>query len=303
MKNRYIGLFAKLYFALVLIVVLAASSTNAQEFPEGLIGLSSSSPGVLYSINATNGQATLFIETDVQVASIVGLSYIEGTLYGSDLEDYPGSLFPDEFTVGSIAPNGVTTFLNDQNESSNWWGLASDDCGENILYATDSDNNNILTTLTPDGTLQTIGTGSEIGFGGMAYDDENEILYALSGDDQTMNLYRISTTTGDLTLIGSIGDFESTINTGLAYDEINQILYANFFGALYTLNVNTGVATLVGQNNVDGEEIDGLAWLDSCGPPPLPREVPTLSEWGLIAMAGILGLVGFMVMRRRKVTA
>jgi len=31
--------------------------------------------------------------------------------------------------------------------------------------------------------------------------------------------------------------------------------------------------------------------------------IPTLSEWGLIAMAGILGLVGFMVMRRRKVRA
>jgi len=33
-------------------------------------------------------------------------------------------------------------------------------------------------------------------------------------------------------------------------------------------------------------------------------KIPTLSEWGLIAMAGILGIVGFiMVMRRRKVTA
>jgi len=31
--------------------------------------------------------------------------------------------------------------------------------------------------------------------------------------------------------------------------------------------------------------------------------IPTLSQWGLIAMAGILGIVGFMVMRRRKVTA
>ncbi|MCK5710363.1 MAG: IPTL-CTERM sorting domain-containing protein [Deltaproteobacteria bacterium] len=29
--------------------------------------------------------------------------------------------------------------------------------------------------------------------------------------------------------------------------------------------------------------------------------VPTLSEWGLIAMAGILGIVGFVVMRRRAV--
>lgn len=31
--------------------------------------------------------------------------------------------------------------------------------------------------------------------------------------------------------------------------------------------------------------------------------VPTLSEWGLIAMAGVLGLVGFMVVRRRAITA
>jgi len=31
--------------------------------------------------------------------------------------------------------------------------------------------------------------------------------------------------------------------------------------------------------------------------------IPTLSQWGLIAMAGILGIVGFMVLRRRKVNA
>lgn len=35
----------------------------------------------------------------------------------------------------------------------------------------------------------------------------------------------------------------------------------------------------------------------------VPDQVPTLSEWGLITMAGILGLVGFMVIRRRKLTA
>ena len=30
--------------------------------------------------------------------------------------------------------------------------------------------------------------------------------------------------------------------------------------------------------------------------------IPTLSEWGLIAMAGILGIAGFMVIKRRKAT-
>ncbi len=34
-----------------------------------------------------------------------------------------------------------------------------------------------------------------------------------------------------------------------------------------------------------------------------PSDVPTLSQWGLIAMAGVLGIIGFIVMRRRKATA
>lgn len=33
------------------------------------------------------------------------------------------------------------------------------------------------------------------------------------------------------------------------------------------------------------------------------RNIPTVSEWGLIAMAGILGIVGFIVVKRRKVAA
>ena len=31
--------------------------------------------------------------------------------------------------------------------------------------------------------------------------------------------------------------------------------------------------------------------------------IPTLNQWGLIAMAGILGIAGFLVIRRRKVSA
>jgi hypothetical protein len=35
----------------------------------------------------------------------------------------------------------------------------------------------------------------------------------------------------------------------------------------------------------------------------IERNVPTLSQWGLIAMAGILGIVGYLVIRRKKATA
>ena len=55
--------------------------------------------------------------------------------------------------------------------------------------------------------------------------------------------------------------------------------------------------------NINGGNPDGNfeIYLAVCF--DVPRPIPTLSEWGLIAMAGILGIVGFMVIRRRKVTA
>ncbi|MCH7519594.1 MAG: IPTL-CTERM sorting domain-containing protein, partial [Candidatus Dadabacteria bacterium] len=44
-------------------------------------------------------------------------------------------------------------------------------------------------------------------------------------------------------------------------------------------------------------------YLANCPVISTATQIPTLSEWGLIAMAGILGIVGFMVIRRRKATA
>ena len=57
------------------------------------------------------------------------------------------------------------------------------------------------------------------------------------------------------------------------------------------------------QNQIlDWYEVVNRAF-DQCTEPVVLQPIPTLSEWGLIAMAGVLGIVGFMVMRRRKVTA
>ncbi len=44
-------------------------------------------------------------------------------------------------------------------------------------------------------------------------------------------------------------------------------------------------------------------FLTTCIDPNAASNVPTLSEWGLITMASILGIVGFMVARRRKLAA
>jgi len=56
-------------------------------------------------------------------------------------------------------------------------------------------------------------------------------------------------------------------------------------GATEDLNGSTGFERVVYSNSTSAENI------------------PTLSEWGLIAMAGILGLAGLLVARRRKAAA
>jgi len=58
-----------------------------------------------------------------------------------------------------------------------------------------------------------------------------------------------------------------------------------------------------GDATAETGNVDNLALVTQFVCEPAVSNVPTLSQWGLIAMAGILGIVGFMVMRRRKVTA
>jgi len=60
-------------------------------------------------------------------------------------------------------------------------------------------------------------------------------------------------------------------------------------------------------NDVDGITVSGgppyTCGDVDCPSPIIKTPIPTISEWGLLAMAGVLGIVGFMVIRRRKATA
>jgi len=110
-------------------------------------------------------------------------------------------------------------------------------------------------------------------------------------------------------------------NAGVAFDiEVpgNQTRCLMLFGCLADItgldNTVPGAldaAQLFNSNDtIPGDLLSGLSdqQLSEClnwdfAAPPQPQPIPTLSEWGLIAVAVVLGLVGFMVIRRRKVTA
>ncbi len=61
--------------------------------------------------------------------------------------------------------------------------------------------------------------------------------------------------------------------------------------------------TVIGQTILG---LDAIVFFDDARDCELVRPIPTLSGWGLLSLAvvlGILGIVGFLVIRRRKVSA
>ncbi len=90
-------------------------------------------------------------------------------------------------------------------------------------------------------------------------------------------------------LSGLSGTIVSNGNTRLSVpDDIFAEGIVEFTGPVSSLSVHT---------NADEGNFQDLTFgiLSSTG-----STIPTLSEWGMITMAGILGLIGFMVIGRRK---
>ena len=246
-----------------------------------LYGLSSSNPGTLYTVSSSDGSATAVNDlTGSDLVSYTGLSFLDGTLFGSDV-------YVSGFKVGTIDTGSAAfTGVGDQDGSSNWHGLASDESA-GLLYTIDISDSNKLKSMTAGGVVTTIGTGTGIQGRGMAYDDGNGILYATGVTGQPQSLYTVNTATGVATLVGDMG--VSTYYVGLAYDEVADILYANVGETgLYTVNVSTGELAFIGSNGTTaGSGIDGLAWLGPQGP-DVPK--PGTLALAMLAVGAIAGL-------------
>jgi DNA-binding beta-propeller fold protein YncE len=263
---------------LALVTFAVAPRANAQ-----LWGLTSSTPGSVYSINPATGAATFVTDLTGAVAtSLVGLDILAGKLYATDVVAGAG------FSFGTIdIATGAFTIINDQDGSANWHGLAAS-AAQNLLYTIDLNDSSKLKSVTPSGVVTAIGAGTGIFGVGMAFDDNHSLLYAVDGS----SLYTVDTTTGTATLVGALGIGDGRF--GLAYDPTTDTLYGNGGDTetLYTIDVTTGAATAVGPNGpTAGDHIDGLAF-GSLTPAAVP-------EPGAFTSALAVG-VGFLFLSRRR---
>ena len=89
-------------------------------------------------------------------------------------------------------------------------------------------------------------------------------------------------------LFGSFKDFEDILGNG------DRESY------LVTINILDGNITVIGQTILGLDAIVFFEEFEDCG---FVGSIPTLSEWGLMAMAGLLGVICLLAIRKRKVAA
>jgi len=204
-------------------------------------------------------------QTNVPVATVTGGGWTEC------YRDLYGNIFLDPDTVLSDCP-GSRLMLSCRETNSSTLTLLAQGNRSDVTFDTGDDNNDV--------THVANGVGWYFNFNGGADSDngENAWGFVRAGD--------------------SVNKSNCDIDSSGANDERLCWHLQNSVGGY-----RCGATEDLNTPEEGGDSFERIVYMSSPPPPPPPAMIPTLSEWGLIAMAGILGLVGFMVMRRRKATA
>jgi len=265
----------------------------------------------LYTVNPNTGQMQ-FVGTPGfdGMSSLASLD--DGRLVAAGIQDNNTSILVEiNPSTGQGTLIGVIGNNNNPGECSRVPGLTYDSVTDTLYGLARNCNgiNALLVTINPrTAETTTIGpTGLGGGGFGLAIRGDGTLFASVWGGFN-FSLYTLNRNTGASTLVGTMDTSGITTDAlgvgGLAFHPITQQLYASANNGdvgptdSYLLTVDESVPPSF---NVVGQTVDcfdGIAFAER-----VSNNVPTLSEWGLIAMAGLLGLVGFMVLKRRKVTA
>jgi exosortase sorting signal-containing protein len=299
-----------LLYSLILVFALAGAASAQVLY--GVAHLGNNGPSTFYIISQNDGAATPIGPVGFERCGSLAFDNTTQTFFAT-CERTDGSDTP---VLVNINPaTGAGTEVGVLDVCSNWTDLSFRNA-DNTLFATGffntcgSNQNTLVTVNTETGTGTIVGPMGNLGCcgSGMAF-SQNDDLFFLDGDVGPPNtLYTVNQATGAANVIASV-QYPAILDRGprtnaMVFNPNNGGLFAsvvngggesppreNFLGLVNTF---TGNVTIIGPT-VEG--LDGIAFGSEL------QFVPTLSEWGLIAMAGLLGIAGLLFVRRKKLTA
>jgi hypothetical protein len=303
-----------------ILCILAAISVpvNAQLLYGAATGVPSGEnaplPSSLYLLDPATGGATLI--GPIGFDNVTGLAFLgDGRLVGSANGDTIfGSRTSILIEIDPVTGAGALIGIIGQ-DFNDGCGRVPDityDPSTNSLYGwgdrcptTNDDRFLVIDQNTGAGTI--IGpTGFEGSGNGLAVNRLSGEIFAAPGE----GLYTVDPTTGAATLIPATADNVPCLINALDFQPGTNIL----FGSLFDVNVCTGFTAfgggfhLVTIDTVNGSTANvGLTvpGLDAIvfQPESEARPIPAITEWGMIAMAAVLGIIGYAVYSRRMRTA
>lgn len=277
---------------------------------------SGNSPSSLYMIDPATGNANLI--GPIGFDGVTGLEFLpDGRLIASandDNGDVIAVLIEIDPNTGSGTLIGELGNFNNLGECGRMPDIAFN-CATGQLFGYSdfcNGDNEGLHIINPDNAdVSFIGpSGFTDGGNGLAVEPSTATIFGTPIDAN--GLITLNRATGVGTVIpASIGNVPNAINA-MDFNPLTGVLYGSFKdfddilgnGAresyLVTINTSDGNLTVIGQTILG---LDALVFFDDGDGECFVRTIPTLSEWGLIALAGVLGLISLLAIRRRKVTA
>jgi hypothetical protein len=184
------------------------------------------------------------------IGLLAGVPSTAGILYGVDDNAQQSGGSSKLYIINQAT--GLASEVGALGQQALAGGLAHDTSHETLFVSdlfvvtgpTFTNNLASIDLVTGAATLIGVHTGAAgNAVSGLAYDSADDILY---GAGNSIQLVRVDRATGAMTLVGAFG---ARID-GLAYDRGSGTLYGVNATNLYTINQNTGAATLVGPHGI-----------------------------------------------------
>lgn len=234
----------------------------------------------------------------------------DGRLVATAIQDNETSILIEiNPLTGQGSLIGIIGNFNNPNECARIPGLAYDSTTDTLYGLArfcSGELSRPLVVINPDTAEMTPVGNTSISGGGFGLALRNDgTLFAAATQGTTMSLHTINKDTGVSNLIGSMETNGVTPGGlapgGLAFHPLTQELYASVNNTdvgptdSYLLTTNETAPPsfdVVGQT---ADCFDGLTFA-------VTKEinVPTLSQWALLATAGILGFISFIVIRKKQ---